>query len=180
MARFRPIYLTLLAATIISLLAIITYNQTVLAQTHTVTATANGESHLLIIDSGTSVEFQGDLSGLSDVERQQVDTYGWHFNRSKLSLADELIVVHLLFAEGVYNATFYVEFNDGSRSEHLVLVIVLFEEEDSQTYPTWFFFILGIGEIISGCYLFYATWKFKQDRIYLHEAQKYLEMTGKK
>jgi len=142
--------------------------------------TANGESHLLIVDSGTHVDFRGNLTGLSDEDRNNITSYGWDFNRSLLDEPDELNVTHPLFAEGVYNATFYVDFNDSSRSEHLVLVIVLFEEEDDPTYPTWFFTILGLGEMIAGCYLFYATWKFKQDRIYLHEAQKFLERTGKK
>ena len=179
MVRTYPAKISLLATAFVSLFVVLS-TLSVEAQVSTVTATANGESHLLIVVSGTTVVFQGNLSGLSEAERKNVDSYGWHFNRSHLNSPDNLSVTWPLFAEGVYNATFYVDFNDSSRSEHLVLVIVLFEEEDDPPYPTWFFTILGLGEMIAGCYLFYATWKFKQDRIYLHEAQKFLERTGKK
>ena len=44
----------------------------------------------------------------------------------------------------------------------------------------WFFTMLGLGEILTGSYLFWATWRFKQNRIYLHKAKIYLELTGKK
>jgi len=148
------------------------------AQAQPLTAIANGESHLLIVETGTSVIFEGNLSGLN---MDNVTEYGWHFNRSHLSRINESVIYHDLFAEGVYNATFYVRFDNGSRSEKLVLVIVHFEQED-EPRPVWYWFftMLGLGEILTGSYLFWATWRFKQNRIYLHKAKIYLELTGKK
>ena len=171
---------TLLAVALPLLLIAIICLPNVQAQTPLVKATANNESHLLIVDSGTTIKFQGDLTDLSEQDRDNITGFGWRFNRSFLDRPDQLMANHTLYAEGVYNATFYADFNGGGRAEHLVLVIILFEEEDQKEYPTWFFTILGLSEMFAGCYLFYATWRFKQDRIYLHEAQIYLEMTGKK
>ena len=127
-------------------------------------ASANGESRLLLVDSGASVEFVAVVPANASVE--------WDFGRDLAGPGSRWNgssnVTQMLHAAGAYSVTCTATYGDGSSEQKQLWVIVSWEEaaDEPDTHRPLFVALAGAELFMSG-WLLWQTWRLKEAKVYL-------------
>ena len=127
-------------------------------------ASANGESRLLLVDSGASVEFVAVVPANTNVKwdfSRHPAGNGTRYNYSASS-------TQVLHAAGAYNVTCTATYSDDSSEQQQLWVIVSWEEaaDDPEAHRPLFVALAGAELFMSG-WLLWQTWRLKEAKVYL-------------
>ena len=127
-------------------------------------ASANGESRLLLVDSGASVEFVAVVPANTNVT--------WDFSRHPAGNGSRwnysASSTQVLHAAGAYNVTCTATYSDDSSEQQQLWVIVSWEEPlDEPDANRPLFIALAGSELFMGGWLLLITWRLREEKSYL-------------